>query len=122
VSRTKVMCEIDVGTRYVTRIFKHPGSALFLPPEQVAEFYKGHAVENIRRQVFAASKGECRNCGRPITWVGFHMHEQIPKSQNGEVSIYNSVALCAKCHLQGEHANRAPHFKRGPKNDVEQSK
>ncbi len=109
------MCEIDPVTRNVIRIFRHGGGAIFLPPERVAEYATAYAVENVRRQVFETSGGECRNCGKPINWR-FHLHEVIPKGKNGEVSITNSIAICAQCHLQTEHGDRAPQWS---KNDVE---
>jgi 5-methylcytosine-specific restriction endonuclease McrA len=110
------MCEVDPTSKRVIRIFRHPASAIFLPPERVAEYAKAYAVEDVRRQVFDASNSECRNCGRPISWGSMHLHEQIPKSQQGEVSLTNSVALCAPCHLEGEHGNRAPQFTKRSKN------
>jgi 5-methylcytosine-specific restriction endonuclease McrA len=111
------MCEIDPVTRDVIRIFKHGGGAIFLPPERIAEYAKAYAVGRIRHQVFEASKGECRNCGRPINWK-FHLHEVIPKGKGGEVSLDNSIALCADCHLNQEHKARTPQFQRS-KNVVE---
>jgi 5-methylcytosine-specific restriction endonuclease McrA len=108
------MCLIDPVTRNVTRIFKYPGTAAFHLPDYVAEYSKAYAIKNVRRQVFAASKGECRNCGELITWATMHMHDQQPKGSGGEVSIHNSVGLCADCHLNQEH-KRAPQFTRRSK-------
>lgn len=104
------MCEVDPETRKLIRIFKYPGSALFLKPECVIELPKGEAAEQIRRQVFETSRGECRNCSAVIRWENFHMHEVQPRGKGGEMSTYNSVALCAGCHIgkKGEHGNRYP--------------
>lgn len=110
--RLRVLCEINPDTKQVIRIFKYPATAIFLKPECVLELPRQYAVENVRRQVYDVSGGECRNCGALVSWSNFHMHEQTPKSKGGEVSIHNSVALCADCHLNQEHKSRKPQFKR----------
>lgn len=106
----RVFCEIDPVTRKIIRILKSCGVAIFLKPEQVVELPKGEAVTQVRRQVFDMSHGECRNCGAALNWASFHMHEQKPKGVGGEVSIWNSVALCADCHLNHEHGKRKPQW------------
>lgn len=105
----RVLCEIDPQSKKLIRILRHGGTALFLKPEQVVELPKVEAISQIRRQVFEISRGECRNCSRAITW-NFHMHEQKPKGRGGEVSVTNSVALCADCHLNQEHGDRKPQW------------
>lgn len=70
------------------------------------------AVAIVRRRVFERSGGLCENCARPVTWESGHMHERKPRGKGGEISVKNSVFICAKCHLgpQGEHGNRRPRF------------
>lgn len=110
--KNRVLCEIDTTTRKLVRILRYGGTALFLRPEQVIELPKGEAVSQIRRQVFERSGGECNSCSKTITWDGFHMHEVKPRGKGGEVSTYNSIALCADCHIGkgGAHANRYPQW------------
>lgn len=72
------------------------------------------AVSCIRGLVFARAAGRCERCGTPITEQTGHLHERIPRSKGGEISIYNSVALCPPCHVgkTGEHANRFPQWRK----------
>lgn len=107
--RLRVLCEVDPITKEIVRILKYGGTALFLKPEQVLEFPKGEAVKLLRKRVYDLSRGECRNCGAALSYPnGFHMHEQKPRGNGGEMSIWNSCALCADCHLNQEHGNRKP--------------
>lgn len=96
----------------VIRIFKSPGAAAASKAgreNRIAEFPRVDAVRMIREQVFIRSNHECEYCGGPINYK-FHMHEKIHRGQGGEISLENCVALCAKCHLQGEHGDRQPRF------------
>lgn len=38
------------------------------------------------------------------------MHELVSKGKGGEVSLENSIGLCADCHLNTAHGNRRPRF------------
>lgn len=100
------MTEIDPATGLPIRIFRIQQAAFKLPPDRVREWPKRDAVESIRRQVFARTGGECEFCAKRITWDSMHMHEQQHKSLGGEVSLENSVGLCARCHLDVEHGDR----------------
>lgn len=105
-------CWVELDDKGCARIFRHYSEAIRWASDtsgRVAEYPRKDAVGQIRQRVFEASGGICRNCGKPINW-GFHMHEQIPRGNGGEISIYNSVALCARCHLFGEHSDRQPRF------------
>ena len=81
----------------IIRIFRRPAAARTTEGD-IREYPRKDAVEAIRRQVFEKSGGNCRDCGKIITWK-FHMDEEIPRSEGGEISIFNSVALCAACHI-----------------------
>jgi 5-methylcytosine-specific restriction endonuclease McrA len=69
------------------------------------------AVAAIRKQIFKRSGGQCEYCGKFINGK-FHLHEKIHRSRGGEISLENSVALCADCHIgpTGEHGSRRPQF------------
>jgi hypothetical protein len=71
------------------------------------------AVSQIRHQIFERSKGDCELCSSPITEKTFHMHEKQHRGKGGEVSLENSVAVCASCHLFA-HRDRRVRF--GEKN------
>ena len=108
--RERVWVELDaVG---VVRIFRQYSEAIRYAGDtltKVAEYPKRDAVLQIRERVFKASGGFCRDCGKPITW-NFHMHEEQPRGAGGEISIYNSIAICARCHLVFSHRNRRLRF------------
>lgn len=97
------------------RIFRlHPA----LVPEreiqgEVSLAVYADAIEDIRRQVFARSDGDCEFCGATITWNTMHQHERISRGEGGEVSVANCVALCYQCHIgrkDSEHGDRRPRF------------
>jgi hypothetical protein len=95
------------------RILK--GTPLFedYPDEHGFRFMRrSEAVEEIRDQVYDRSKGFCRNCGDIILLDSFHMHEVKHRGKGGEISLDNSIALCAKCHIgpEGEHKARRTRF------------
>jgi hypothetical protein len=110
--RNRVMCEISPETKKPIRIFKYPARALFLPPEIVAEWPKKEAVSAIRDELVKRSKGECPYCAGPLGRG--HMHEKEHRGDGGEISLENSIMICAKCHIgpKGEHKNRAPQWTR----------
>jgi 5-methylcytosine-specific restriction endonuclease McrA len=69
-------------------------------------------VKAIRRAVFERAEYMCEYCGALLTWNTGHMHEKIHRGRGGKISLENSVALCAKCHIgpHGEHGARRPRF------------
>lgn len=78
---------------------------------------KKDAVGAIRYQIWKRCDGRCEWCGKRITesgplWQRMHCHEQIPKGNGGEVSIFNCVGLCQKCHFNDDraHGNRKLQF------------
>lgn len=106
---------VEIVDGKIVRIFKTEMRArLYEGPGEVSFMSRKDATEAIRRGVFERSGGHCRDCGSPITWATMHMHETIERSEGGEVSLENSIALCAKCHILGEdcaHKNRSLQFK-----------
>ena len=108
--RGRVWVELD--EKGVARIFRHYSEAIMWAGEtggKVAEYPRRDAVTQIRERVFEASGGTCRDCGKPINW-SFHLHEENPRGKGGEISIYNSIAICARCHLVFSHGNRRLRF------------
>jgi 5-methylcytosine-specific restriction endonuclease McrA len=69
-------------------------------------------VEEIRRAIWERQNGTCIACPNLITWNGMHMHEKVPRSKGGEISLGNSEGRCYQCHLGefGAHKNRLPKF------------
>lgn len=94
------------------RIFKNRKAALRCDGE-VACAIHAEAVTAIRKAVYKAFGGECRDCGAPLTYEQFEMHEQQWRGKGGEVSVWNSVVLCHNCHTVGKHSahgSRLPRF------------
>ena len=113
VKRNRVFVEVKDGK--ICRIFNKAPKALMskLDGATVHEYPRSYAVGEVRQQVFERSKGECRNCGEPITSKTMHMHEVVPRSKGGEISLDNSIALCGNCHEwrdDSEHGNRRLRF------------
>ena len=67
------------------------------------------AVKEIRHALFVRSKGYCELCGDLVLEDSGHMHEQKHRGKGGEISLANSVFICAKTHRR-EHADRNPRF------------
>jgi hypothetical protein len=86
----------------VSRIFRSLSASIF-PGSKSVQITRSFAVHSIRSQIFERSKGECELCSAPVTWDTGHMHEQIPRGKGGEISLENSVFVCAACH---KHAHR----------------
>ena len=103
-----IRAEIDDDGN-VIRVFRSVHESILFSlahPFSVCSMPRSEAVEEIRRQVFLKSNGECLWCETPITWDSFHMHEENPRGRSGEISTSNSIPLCARCHLQVAHGNR----------------
>lgn len=104
-------CFVQILDGKIVRIF-HKMYVAQLSGKEIREYPRRDAVIAIREQVYTASKGQCRDCGKLIT-NRFHMHEEVPRSKGGEVSIWNSIALCAACHIlrdDSAHGNRRLRF------------
>ena len=67
------------------------------------------AVKSIRKQIFYRSKGFCELCAAIVVESSGHMHEQLHRGQGGEISLANSIFICATCHRLA-HADRNPRF------------
>lgn len=72
--------------------------SMALPSERIREWPKTEAITAIRRQVFARDEGECRHCGKIVTWDNAEMNEIHFKGRGGEVSVENCELLCYSCH------------------------
>jgi 5-methylcytosine-specific restriction endonuclease McrA len=90
-------CWVEIRGGKVVRIVNR--QVLFMDTTPVEEYPRAEAVKQIRKQVFDRTKGACEWCSAPVTEDTMHMHEKLFKSQGGEVSIFNSVGICADCHI-----------------------
>lgn len=68
------------------------------------------AVSEIRTQVFDRQLGQCLHCPKRFTLQQMHLHEKQHRGEGGQISLENSIGLCADCHLNGEHGDRKPRF------------
>ena len=92
------------------RIFKNRNAA-FSTTVLVVEMRYKVAVGDIRHFCWLRSKGECELCGDIVTEQSGHLHEQWWRGKGGEISIWNSVFICAKTHKR-EHRSREPQWSR----------
>lgn len=65
---------------------------------------RGKPWDRLRRFVHARDKGECRECGRKVSFRKFHCHHVLEVSQNGTNHPTNLVTLCRACH-EKKHAH-----------------
>lgn len=97
---------------YIARIFKNRKAFLRANTFEVIRPY-AIAVGSIREQVIARAGNVCDRCGEVLTAMTGEMHETIPRSKGGEISLANCEWLCHGCH-QGRrdsaHGNRRTHF------------
>jgi len=87
----------------IFRNFKLACGALSYP-SRIAHMLRATAVEDIRRQVWERDNKRCTHCGTMVRWHIMQLHERIWRGRGGEVSIDNSVTLCADCHQNSEVA------------------
>lgn len=71
----------------------------------------GDAVGELRHTLFLRSQGNCEQCNSPINEKGSHMHERKHRGKGGEISLGNSILVCAACH-DFDHRDRKPKFRR----------
>jgi len=105
-----VWAELSKEGNRVVRIFKSEKAA-FASMRMVVFLLKSTAVGDIRKQLFYRSQGYCELCGDIVTEKSGHMHEQKWRGKGGEISLENSVFICAKTHKL-EHKERNPQFTR----------
>jgi 5-methylcytosine-specific restriction endonuclease McrA len=103
-TRNKVYVEIGED-KLPIRLIKNHAEVWRLPPDKVAHWPKGDAVRAIRQKAVDRAKGECEFCGCRVVWQRGDLHEVVFRSQGGEVSVANSVYICAKCH-RNEHGEK----------------
>lgn len=107
-----VWVEADLSGVYprVVRIFKSDRSA-FAAHIPLTSMHYMAALASVRRQCFYRSKGFCELCGDLLTEKSGHLHERKHRGKGGEISLENSVFVCAKTHKR-EHRDREPKFTR----------
>ena len=101
--------EVDTRTAVPRRIFKSKRVSYASDGGTTIHMRRADAVSSIRHQIFLRSKGDCEICTAPLTESSGHMHEQIHRGQGGEISLANSVFICAKCHRDA-HKARNPQW------------
>lgn len=122
--------EFSAATGKPIRIFRTEHAASVSPAWDlglVKLWNRARAVDSIRRQVFERDGWACVHCSESICWKTGHMHERQARGQilqisenewqGGEISLDNSVTLCAQCHLYDKiagHGDRQPDFSKDP--------
>lgn len=108
------MVWVELGAyRRIIRIFRSRSAAFHLTAKQkvtnAVEMKRSEAVGEIRHQIFVRSRGNCEICDAPIPEKTMHMHEQKHRGRGGEISLENSLAICATCHFRA-HRDRRVRF------------
>lgn len=121
--KKKTWAEIDCCSGLAIRVFKSRKLMVMAMPYMedgcTKEMDRAEAVKQIREQVFSIQAGRCADCNGIVFWKTMHLHEKLHRGQfekenvdnhleiekSGEISLANSIALCAECHRQ-EHADR----------------
>jgi 5-methylcytosine-specific restriction endonuclease McrA len=108
--RVWVQMELEL---YPVRIFRTHKAAIE-SGTHIQHMDRAEAVRSIRDRLWLLSESQCMWCGFPVSYENFHMHEVVPRGAGGEISLENSVVICAECHIIGPdaaHSNRRPRFK-----------
>lgn len=100
--------ELDKDGRFPVRIFKSQKAAM-LCPNRIDYWDRALAVKLIRTALFVRSQGFCELCASVVTLKSGHMHERKFRGKGGEISLENSVFICARTHTL-EHKDRNPHW------------
>lgn len=109
--RKMVWVEIDAAG-WPIRILKNQ-KEVFRPSALIfAEWLHTDAVYSIRRLLFGRCRGDCEICNSPLTFFTGHMHERHHRGKGGEISLANSIFICANCHRRA-HKERNPQFTKG---------
>ena len=99
-------------TADVVRIFRNWKDVLASnTARRVVNLHRDVAVAEIRHQLWLRCGGACELCGDILTEGSGQMHEMKHRGKGGEISMENSVFICAKTHKR-EHADREPKFTR----------
>ena len=103
-----VWCEQNV-TGLPIRMLRDNHEAMRPSSTIFDDWDRAEAIASIRHQCFLRSKGFCELCGSVVTENSGHLHEQKHRGKGGEISLVNSVFICARTH-QFEHRDRNPRF------------
>lgn len=66
----------------------------------------------IRHTIYMRQEGRCLWCDKFLTEAQAHLHEIVPRSQGGKISLDNSIILCYDDHINGAHGHRNLQFRR----------
>jgi 5-methylcytosine-specific restriction endonuclease McrA len=112
-SRDVVWVVVDADGRPI-RILKSFRAVVYLSGHGVyshtCEMPRKDAVAAIRHQIFLRSQGNCEACGCPVNESTAHMHEKQHRGRGGEISLENSLFICAACH-KWAHRARNPQWR-----------
>lgn len=103
-----VWVEVSEDGARVVRIFKSEKTA-FDRGQNIDWMTYEQAVGDIRHQTFMRSNGFCELCASVVTEKSGHLHEMKHRGKGGEISLDNSVFICARTHKH-EHRDRNPHW------------
>jgi 5-methylcytosine-specific restriction endonuclease McrA len=107
-----VWVELSLSTKPI-RIFRNRRAAYDCAAHwgSIIQMERSEAVGIIRHTIFVRSAGECEMCASPVNEKTGHLHEKLHRGQGGEISINNSIFICARCHRH-YHRNREVKFTR----------
>lgn len=106
------MCWVEFDNDRIIRIFRNRKAAAdSISPIAPANVTYAFAVKCIRFELWLRCGGFCELCGELVTQSSGQMHEQKWRGKGGEISLENSVFICAKTHKL-EHKDRSPQFTR----------
>lgn len=113
--RGRVFVELDTPGGAPIRLFRTARHAHCSPASdenRLAEWPRRDAMQAIRKKVYDRAQGRCVACDTPLSLNTYHMHERLPRGKGGQVSLENSEARCAPCHIgpTGAHGKRRPQF------------
>ena len=103
-----VWVEVHIPSGLIIRIFKSKQIA-YTSETHIIITHRPIAVAEIRHQLFRRSCGQCELCQSNIIEKTSHMHEVKHRGQGGEISLVNSVCICADCHRYA-HRDRNPRW------------
>ncbi|MGI5414285.1 HNH endonuclease [Actinomadura luteofluorescens] len=70
-------------------------------------------ISEQRETVYDRAGGHCDLCGQPLSWSSFQCHHRKKRSQGGDDSLPNLMALHGSCHHDRVHARPKWAYDRG---------
>ncbi|WP_170177806.1 HNH endonuclease [Thermomonospora umbrina] len=60
-------------------------------------------ISEQRAEAYERAGGKCDLCGQPLSWARFECHHRKKRSQGGDDSLSNLIALHPACHHDKVH-------------------